>query len=159
VVASGTGRTAAEFARELDLNCLCLVGVKMARTIDRIYNVEPDPEACSLLRERGVPLVGGVHALTGGIDHAIASEALGSAPGTLVAHTLYLFSQGMKVAVEIVLMAHDHGLLDDGEEVLACAGTGTGCDTVILVKAAGSAKLFDLRVLKILAKPPECAIE
>lgn len=156
VVASSTGRTAAQFARALDLSRTQLIGVKMAQAIDAMFSVTPDQDACEYLRERGVPLVGGVHALTGGIDVALAERLRGPAPGELIAHTLYLFSQGMKVAVEVVLMAHDHGFLPDGAPVLACGGTGHGTDTVVLARAAGSSRLFDLKVLKVLAKPLSC---
>jgi len=158
VVASSTGRTAAAFARQLDLSRVSLVGVKMAQAVDRRYSVSPDEAACAHLAERGVPLVGGVHALTGGVDVALAERFGGVSPNQLIANTLYLFSQGMKVAVEVVLMAHDHGLLPDAAPVLAAGGTGQGCDTVVLAKSAGSSRLFDLRVLKVLAMPLECGM-
>jgi len=156
VVASSTGRTAARFAEELDLARTRLVGVKMAAAVDARYDVTPDVAACALLETAGVPLVGGVHALTGGVDHALATRFSGETPTQLIAETLYLFSQGMKVAVEVALMAHDHGLLPDGARAIACGGTSYGCDTVLLLRAAGSSALFDLRILKILAKPLEC---
>jgi len=157
VVATGTGRTAAKFARALDLSKVKLIGVKMAAAIDVKYEVEPDDEACACLVDAGVPLVGGVHALMGGVDSAVAEKLGGANPHHLISHTLYLFSQGMKVAVEVALMAHDHGLVPDGALTIAVGGTSYGADTAILLKAAASSRLFDLRILKVLAKPLECA--
>ena len=70
----------------------------------------------------------------------------------LVANTLRLFGQGIKVCVEIVLMAADAGLISP-DDVLAVAGTGRGADTVALMAPQSSNKLFDLKVREILAKP------
>ena len=69
-----------------------------------------------------------------------------------VANTLRLFGQGVKVCVEIVMMAADAGLITPAD-VLAVAGTGRGADTLALVAPQSSNKLFDLKVRKILAKP------
>ena len=70
----------------------------------------------------------------------------------LIANTLRLFGQGMKVCVEIVMMAADAGLITP-DEVLSMAGTGRGADTVALISPQSSNKLFDLKVREILAKP------
>jgi len=57
------------------------------------------------------------------------------------------------VAVEVVLMAADAGLIPTDKEVIAIAGTGEGADTAIVVKPAYPRKFFDLRIKEILAKP------
>ncbi|MEM2970188.1 MAG: hypothetical protein QXR63_04550 [Candidatus Bathyarchaeia archaeon] len=59
----------------------------------------------------------------------------------------------MKVAVEIVLMAADAGLIPVDKEVIAIAGTGTGADTAIVVQPAYSRKFLDLKIKEIIAKP------
>lgn len=79
-------------------------------------------------------------------------EKLAYSQQDLVANTLRLFGQGMKVCVEIVLMAADAGLIRPAD-VLAVAGTGRGADTVALIAPQSSNKLFDLKVREILAKP------
>lgn len=79
-------------------------------------------------------------------------EKTGYSQQDLAANVLRLFCQGVKVCVEIVLMASDAGLISP-DEVLAVAGTGRGADTLALIKPASSNKLFDLRVMDILAKP------
>jgi hypothetical protein len=59
----------------------------------------------------------------------------------------------MKVAVEVVLMAADAGLIGMDREVMAIAGTAGGADTCIVVKPAYPRKFFDLDIREILAKP------
>ncbi len=70
----------------------------------------------------------------------------------LIAHTLRMFGQGMKVCVEIVAMACDAGLIPP-EDVVAVAGTARGADTVALIRAMPSNKLFHIKIREILAKP------
>lgn len=55
---------------------------------------------------------------------------------------LRALGQGLKVAVEVTLMATDEGLIVPGEEVLAVGGTSRGADTVALVKAAVTRDLY-----------------
>ncbi len=70
----------------------------------------------------------------------------------LIANTLRLFGQGIKVCVEIALMACDAGLIPP-EDVITVAGTARGADTVAIIQAMPSNKLFSLKVREILAKP------
>lgn len=70
----------------------------------------------------------------------------------LVANTLRLFGQGIKVCVEIVLMAADAGLITQAD-VLAVAGTARGADSVALIAPQSSNELYDLKVRDILVKP------
>jgi len=75
-------------------------------------------------------------------------------PTTIIADTLRIFGQGIKVAVEIILMATDAGLIMP-KPVIGIAGTSRGADTVILAEAKNSKKLFDMKVMDIIAKPKE----
>ena len=71
----------------------------------------------------------------------------------LMATVLRTFCQGMKVGVEITLMACDGGLVAPGERVIAIAGTGLGADTALVLTAAPSTRLGDLHVHEIVCKP------
>jgi len=71
----------------------------------------------------------------------------------LMATLLRIFCQGIKVCVEIVLMACDGGLIEQGEKVIAVAGTGAGADTSVVATAAPSTKLTDLHIHEIICKP------
>ena len=71
---------------------------------------------------------------------------------TIIADTLRIFGQGTKVVVEIIAMASDAGLIPP-KPVLGIAGTAHGADTVILADNKNSKRLFDMRVLDVVAKP------
>ena len=80
-------------------------------------------------------------------------ELYGSAVPRVMAFLLRTFSQGMKVCVEIVMMAVDGGCVSTGEKVIVIAGTGRGADTAVLVQAASSRSLSDLHIMEIICKP------
>jgi len=71
-------------------------------------------------------------------------------------NTLRRFSEGMKVCVQIVLMATDAGVISKGEEVIAVAGTGYydfeekggGADTAVVMEALDSKSFFDISFSK-----------
>lgn len=105
------------------------------------------------LRRMGVNVVTGIHALGDGVGSAFSDKCGGRATEEIVRDTLYCFSQGMKVAVECVLMAADAGLLDMSREVIAIAGTGSGADTAIVCMPAYARKFTDLEIREVLAKP------
>jgi len=70
-----------------------------------------------------------------------------------LANILRTFCQGMKVCVEIVLMAVDGGHVAIGEQVMIVAGTGRGADTAIVAYAASSNHIADLHITEIICKP------
>jgi hypothetical protein len=70
-----------------------------------------------------------------------------------MASLLRTFCQGMKVCVEIILMATDGGHLEVGEQVIAVTGTGRGADTAIVALAAPSTRLAELHITEIICKP------
>jgi hypothetical protein len=72
---------------------------------------------------------------------------------TIMASLLRTFCQGMKVCVEIVLMAVDGGHVAVGEEVVVVAGSGRGSDTAVVALAAPSTRLGDLHITEIICKP------
>ena len=71
----------------------------------------------------------------------------------VVASTLRIFGQGMKVACEITLMATDAGLVRTDEDVIVIAGSGRGADTALVLTPVNSKDFFDLKVKEILCKP------
>jgi hypothetical protein len=76
-----------------------------------------------------------------------------------VRDTLYTLGQGFKVAVEVVLISVDEGLVGVGEEVIAIGGTDKGADTAIVVKAASTEGMIGpdpnerLEIKEIIALP------
>lgn len=152
VVATTHGRTGlrvAEAFRGFDCNIVAV-------TICQGYEEEGwamKPREREALEAKGVKVLTGIHALGDDVNAALAEELGGSAYNAVVAHTLYRFCQGMKVCVEIVLMAADAGLIPVDEEAIAIAGTGEGADTAIVVKPAYPRKFLEFRIEEIVAKP------
>lgn len=70
-----------------------------------------------------------------------------------MANALRVFGQGIKVCVEIIMMACDGGCLAIGEKVIAIAGTNVGADTAVVATAAPSTMLTSLRIHEIICKP------
>jgi hypothetical protein len=89
----------------------------------------------------------------GGVSRAMRKKWGTYTVDEIVAHTLRLFGEGMKVCVEIALMAADAGLVRAGEPCIAVAGTGRGADTAVVLVPANMQDFFDLRVMEVLAKP------
>lgn len=83
---------------------------------------------------------------------AAMRDKRGASQEDIVANTLRLFGQGIKVCVEIALMASDAGLITP-DDLLTVAGTARGADTVALISPQSSNKLFNLKIKDILAKP------
>jgi len=73
--------------------------------------------------------------------------------GDIVANTLRIVGQGMKVVVEITVMAADAGLIRTDEDIIAIAGTGRGADFAVVVRPVNSGDFFDLKIKEILCKP------
>lgn len=91
--------------------------------------------------------------LTHSIETSFSAKFSGLYPTLIVANALRRFGEGSKVCCEITMMAADAGLIPEGEEVLAVAGTAWGADTVMVLKSAASKRFLELKVLEILAKP------
>ncbi|MBP1707607.1 MAG: putative cytoplasmic protein [Chloroflexi bacterium] len=72
-----------------------------------------------------------------------------------MATLLRTFCQGIKVCVEILLMATDGGCLKSGEKAIAVSGTIRGADTAVVAIAAPSTRLHELHITEIICKPFE----
>ena len=114
---------------------------------------EPKWEKLDEARRLGARVLTCTHALMGNVESAIHERFGGMPPVELIAHTLYAFSQGTKVAVEVSMSAVDAGLVPAGETLVAVAGTGGGADTALLIQGASTVDFFDLRIREILCKP------
>jgi hypothetical protein len=73
--------------------------------------------------------------------------------GDIVANTLRILGQGLKVVCEIAVMAADGGLVRTDEDVIAIGGTGRGADTAVVLRPVNSNDFFDLKIKEILCKP------
>ncbi len=153
IVASSRGYTAEKMLKAIPLDKVKMVVVKLAAPRDEEFNLEFDERVKELLASRGVPLVQATHTLSGALDVALLERFKVLAHSRLIAEVLYLFSQGMKVCLEIASMAVDAGAVPEGVDALCVAGTGYGADTSVLLQAEGSSRFFDMKVKRILCIP------
>ncbi|MBN1640862.1 MAG: hypothetical protein JXA09_06480 [Anaerolineae bacterium] len=148
VVASSHGYTAkrahALFAG-LDVR---LIAVSICASFeDQGWTMSPEERA--ELEGLGIAVLTCLHALGDDVSDAFDVRA----PNRIVRETLYCFCQGMKVAVEVALMAADAQLLDMSREAIAIAGTDEGADTALVLMPAYARKFRDLEIREVLAKP------
>jgi len=80
-------------------------------------------------------------------------DLYGSRTSQAMANLLRTFGQGIKVCVEILMMACDGGCVEIGEKVIAVAGTGAGADTAVVATASTSNRIMGLRIQEIICKP------
>ena len=104
------------------------------------------------LEDRGIQVLICSHALSG-VERSISKKFGGVSRVEIIAATLRQFGgEGIKVAVEISVMAADAGLIPTDREVIAIGGTGRGADTAIVLKAAHMNNYFNLEIREIIAK-------
>jgi len=154
VVATTWGDTGATLAEALGGTGANVVAVTHSAGFKAPNDVELSEENRRRILEANGKIYTGT-ILTHSIETSLASQFQGVYPTTLVALTLRRLGQGIKVVCEIVMEACDAGLIPEGEEVLAVAGTGRGADTVAILRSAASKRFLELKVLEILAKPRE----
>ncbi|MBD3185480.1 hypothetical protein GF325_01525 [Candidatus Bathyarchaeota archaeon] len=96
------------------------------------------------------------HALSG-VESGISKVLSGGVvfPVELFAKILRIIAcDGVKVCIEIALMAADAGFITDvTKDVLCIGGTGAGADTACIIKPAYSRAFTELRLKQILCKP------
>jgi hypothetical protein len=154
VVATSTGETGTKFLEALagrDVNLVCVTHHAGFREGDAL-DLVPEHEAA--LRAAGAPILVATHALSG-VSRSISTQFGGTTPVEVIAHTLRLFGQGMKVCVEIAVMAADAGLIPTDRDVICVGGTGRGADTAVVLRPAHMNRFFDLRIREILCKPSD----
>jgi hypothetical protein len=152
VVATTAGDTALIFARALKDKGVNLTAVTHNVGFSGPNKDECSPEVRAELASLGVKVFTGT-ILSRGIEAALMKKHQGVYPAYIVAQTLRIFCQGIKVCAEIVAEACDAGMIPEGEDAVAVAGTGRGADTVAILEAHSSDRFFDLKVRRISAKP------
>jgi hypothetical protein len=150
VVASASGETALDAATAF--RSRSVVVVTHSTGFLRPDFQELDPERRKKIEAAGAKILTCQHAL-GGVNRAVRKKLGSYELDEILALTLKIFGQGLKVAVEISLMAADAGLIPTTEPCLSIGGTGTGADTAVLLRPSNAQTFFDLKIMEILAKP------
>lgn len=166
IVSSTTGKTGVQ-AMEL----LKGSGIKLVVVAHQAGYREPGLQLMSVeikkkLEEDGAIVIIGTDVLTGGVEVGISRQPPPKEPQSearlpfivppvpvIIAHTLRLFSQGVKVCVEIAMMAADAGVIPINKPIIAVAGSHEGADTAMVITPANSNRIRDLKIHEILAKP------
>jgi hypothetical protein len=148
VVASNTGATAELFANK-DLEVICVTHVNGF--------VNPGENEMTMgnrrkLEELSIKVLTTSHVLSGA-ERAFSSKFGGIYPVEIIANTLRMFGQGVKVGVEIATMALDAGLIPFGENIIAVGGSGRGADSAIIMKPAHAKDILNTRIEEIICKP------
>jgi hypothetical protein len=111
-----------------------------------------EPEKRTIIEAEGGILLTTTHAFAG-VSRAVRRKFNTYQTSEIMANTLKIFGEGVKVVCEIALMAADSGLVKTQEEIIAIAGTGRGADTAVVIKPAHAQDFFDLKVKEIICKP------
>ncbi len=161
VVASETGLSAlkaAEMLRDSEINLIVVTSAantKIENTI--IGNLKigiPDQKIWNQLEKNGAKIVRATDPLYNiGANlehHGVPTLA------TIIRMCLKMVSSGTAVCVAAALMATDNGLLRDGDEVVAVAGSWIGLDTALVVRAANSINFLKsgaMQIREVICKP------
>ncbi|MFC2145039.1 pyruvate kinase alpha/beta domain-containing protein [Actinomycetota bacterium] len=147
-VASCSGKTA-EYLIGSGLNVVC---VTHQVGFNKDNYDEMSQEYKLYLKKNGIKILTTTH-LLGGIDRSLRIQFGGVYPAEIVSTTLRLLGQGVKVCVEISVMAADAGLVKVGKDLIAIGGTGIGADTSIVISPQHSQNFFKTKVREIISKP------
>jgi len=110
------------------------------------------PENRALILAGGATLVTSAH-IFGGMGRAVKRKFNTTMFDEIVAQTLRIFGQGIKVVAECAAMAADAGTIRTDEDVIVVSGTGRGADTAAVVRAANTHNFFDMQIKEIICKP------
>jgi hypothetical protein len=152
VVASTAGDTGLMFSEAFKGSGANLVVITHSHGFREPNETEMPENVREKIRGNGARVSTGTM-VTHSLDTAFSKKFSGSYLTQIVANTLRRFGEGAKVCCECVMMAVDAGLVPEGEEVLAVAGTARGADTVTVIKSAASKRFLELKVLEFVAKP------
>ncbi|UCD45892.1 MAG: hypothetical protein JSV27_05260 [Candidatus Bathyarchaeota archaeon] len=166
LISSTTGWTALEALKVFEGSGLKLIFVTH-QTGYRDAGVQLMPaETREKIDKAGAIIYTGTDVLTGGVEVGMSRQRPpktasqeGRLPyivppvSTIVANTLRLFSQGVKVCVEIAMMVADAGLVPTDRPLISVAGSHAGSDTAMVITPASSNRIRDMKLHEILVKP------
>ena len=144
VLASTTGETARKASvllQDADLKLVIVPHQRGFRDEERF-----DPALPAELERQG-------HHVYWGTMLFHTNDLYGNNAPTALANALRTLGQGMKVCLEILLMATDGGMVERGERVVVVAGTGRGADTAVVATASTSNRIREVKIHEILCKP------
>ncbi|MBI4596541.1 MAG: hypothetical protein HY730_09250 [Candidatus Tectomicrobia bacterium] len=152
VIASNTGKTTLEFWEVLKGMAVRLVSVTGHAGFNSGDDIALSEEKRRELESKSIRILTCSHALSG-VGRSISKKFGGISHVEIIAYTLRQFGcEGIKVAVEVSVMAADAGLVPTDREIIAVGGSAGGADAAIVLKAAHMNNFFDLEIREIIAK-------
>ena len=149
VVTSTHGFTVLQAAEMFRGSEIELIAVSISTAFDKEGWIMSSEER-SKVEQAGVRVLTNLHGFADGVTEGLYGE---HAPGSVVANTLCMFFQGMKVAVEVSIMALEASLIPAGREIITCGSTDEGCDTAVVVRPTHARNIKEYRICEILCKP------
>ena len=151
VVASTTGSTATKFAKALE-NKAELVVVTHHTGFSQEGTQRFDAEKRRNLELQGITVLTQSHVLSG-VERSISRKFGGVSRVETISEALRsLLGHGLKVCVEIAIMAADAGAIPIAD-IVAVGGTGSGSDTAVVIRPAHMNNFFDARIREIIVIP------
>lgn len=154
VVATSSGKTALEAASRLADTDVKIVAVTLHTGFsdEGVRRLSQDAE--KELERASVRLVCATHVLSG-LERSFSRKLGGGSRTEAVSEALRsLFGHGLKVCVEVAVMAADSGAIPCGnEEVIVIGGRSSGADTACVIRPGHANSFFDMEIREILAMP------
>ena len=158
VVASTSGKTALKFANAIRNTRIICVSESAYRKEWGYEYPCINPKIKEELEKMGVIVIDRTPYILHGSVYELSNYNFPT-PETIFKDTLYAFGQGMKVAVEVVIIAVEHGILEPFKDVIGVGGSGRGADTAIVLRSTYSGTVFSkdkekrLEIREIIAMP------
>jgi hypothetical protein len=151
LIATCSGRTAFEALKVLGKD-IKIIAVTHVTGYEKPNVQELDEKDRRELESNGIAVLTCQHAF-GGVGRGVRNKLAAYQLDEIMAYTLRIFGQGVKVAVELALMAADAGLVRTDENIISVGGTARGVDSALVLQPANSSYIFDLKVKEVICKP------
>lgn len=155
VVASTTGSTGIKVAKAVDGTDIKTIVVTLHYGAKEEGKWLFDEKNLKILEDMGATVFTQTHTLSG-VERSLSDQLGGASRVETVAAVLKsLFGIGVKVAVEITIMAADAGMIPVGDdvEIVAIGGTHSGADVACVIRPGHANSFFKMQIREIIAMP------
>ena len=152
VIASSTGETALKLHEKAPEDS-DIIAVTYSAGSSFSEDVEQFLENRDEIMAKGITIVRGMHALSATEKAFQNKYKTGMMPLNIVADSLRMFCHGVKVCVEIAIMAAEVGYITPDQEVVSIAGSHRGADTAVVLKPAYASNMFETKIKALLCMP------
>jgi len=143
IVPVTTGKTLSEFKEFIDAELIVPVSEDEAVSVCRLVINKNPGFFDKIINDRMEDALNSVRGRRGVFDKVLlpfCGENVDAAR-----ETLYAFGHGMKVAIQISLVAVERGYITPGQRIITVGGLQGGVDTAVIVKAATPSQAFSAK--------------